>query len=259
MDCNPDDVELEKNSAEQKIVLLLRMATASMPARRITESGSAEAKGLLDKARDEAAEAKSAFEQGCYAQASTFAAAGLNTASAAFRSGSDTNAAEANKYGDLQRRVSSLLDAAEKQDDKALGVSVEEVTGMRRQLARAEQLALQGEHTEAIPLLAPIADRLERRLVDMFDKRTLVYSKDFASPAEEYAYLAEYYRGYRLLLDSHATRDMQAMADVLLVAEESFNGAKTSASHEQWADALEAVRRAIEHCERASRVAGIYY
>lgn len=130
---------------------------------------------------------------------------------------------------------------------------------MHRQLMRAEQLALQGQHGEAIPLLAPIADRLERRLIDMFDKRTLVYSKDFAGPAEEYAYLVEYYRGCRLLLDGHATRDTQAMTDVLKLAEDSFNGAGTAAAQDQWDEALGAVRRAIEQCDRASRIAGIYY
>jgi hypothetical protein len=258
-DCGPEDRSLDKKPAEQKILLLERMTTDSVPARRVAESGSEEAKLLLGKARIVGSDARSAFEQGCFTRASTLAAAGLGTASAAFRSGSETNAAGANTYEDLRRRVASLLDTTEKQDAELSGVSAEEVAGMYRQLARAEQLAAQGQYAEAAPLLAPIADRLERRLIDMFDNKTLVYAKDFASPADKYAYLVEYYRGYRLLLDGHAARGEQALAGLLKSAEESFVDAERAATQSQWEGAIPAMQQAIELCARAARISGIYY
>lgn len=129
---------------------------------------------------------------------------------------------------------------------------------MRRQIARAEQLATQGEHTQAIPLIAPIADRLERRLMDMFDKKTLFYSKEFASAAEEHGYLVEHYRGCRLLLDSRAMHEAQTLAAALIAAEKSVIDAERAASSGKWDDAVRAMQHAIEQCEQATRFAGIY-
>ena len=257
-DCDADNDDLEKTRAEQKIILVKRISSVSAPALRVAETGTQDAKTLLEKARAEVVEAESAFDLGCYTKASTLAGAGLMTASESFRSGSEASSAETNKYKNLQRRVSSLLDTVEKQDVELSGISAEEVVRMSSQIARAEQLASQGEHAQAIPLLAPIADRLERRLIYIFDKKTLFYAREFAGPAEEYAYLVEHYRGYRLLLDSQETRELEAMADVLKTADGSFNDATTAASNGKWDDAVNAVQHAIEQCERALHIASIY-
>ena len=257
-DCDADDSDLEKTRAEQKIILVKRISSDSAPALRVAETGSQDAKKLLEKARAEVVDAESAFDLGCYERASTLAGAGLMTASAAFQSNSEASFAETNEYKNLRRRVSSLLDTAEKQDVELSGISAAEVAGINRQVARAEQLSSQGEHAQAIPLLVPIADRLERRLIDMFDKRTIFYSKEFTGPAEEYAYLVENYRGCRLLLDSQEAQGKESLADLLKIAEESFSDATAAASNSNWDDAIQAMQHAIEQCERASHIAKIY-
>jgi hypothetical protein len=255
--CDPGNGEIDKESARQKIDLLLRIAIDSVPAKRVLERGSAEARMLLERAVVDATDAKSAYEQGCFSTAAALAVSGLSTTALAFRSGSVSNAEDANRFRDLQRHVSSLLNAIEQQGGEVSVLDPEEIVGLRRQIDRAEQLALQGQHAAAVPLLAPIADRLERRLIDIYDNKTLVYSKNFASPAEEHAYHVEYYRGCKALLDMQV-RDASAIAGFLAVAEESFNGSNALASNSAWDAALEEIRLANERCEQALRIAGVY-
>jgi hypothetical protein len=263
--CEPDIGKTEKSSAQQKIVLLERMISSSEPAQRVMNIGSESAKALLDKARNEAADARTLFGQDCYEEASRLAAQGLATASTAFRGAASPDAAEVDEYERLLRQTRSLLDTIEKQGEAVSGLDAATLGGMQRQLARAEQLALVGQHDSASSLLVPIADRLERRLFDVFDRQTLTYARTHSSPAEEYAYLAENYRGYRLLLESHRPSQAgirgneAAVAALLSDAESLVKLAEAEKSRERWAEAISALQQAIEHCERASRISGLQF
>ena len=73
---------------------------------------------------------------------------------------------------------------------------------IERQIERAESVASSGSYAEALRLLAPGNDRLQRRLTAILGNRTLYYEKDFASEADEYAYYKEQYEGLLMLLRS---------------------------------------------------------
>ncbi len=263
--CEPDVGDSDKGRAEQKLVLLERMTDRSAPAKRVADIGSESARELLDKARGEAANARAKFIEKCYGEASDLAAEGLVTASAAFRADANSNAAEVTQYRGLWRRAQSLLETLESQGEDVSGLNEAELIAMQRQLARAERLALEGEHQKATTLLAPVADRLERRLFDVFDKRTLVYTREFKNPSEEYAYLLENFRGYRLLLGGDrvsigsAPGSAEAVAAMLAEADVLVERSKNEMSRERWGDAVRTMRQAIKTCEQASRISGIQF
>lgn len=256
--CHSGDASVERAPAEQKLLLLERMASDSAPAQRIGQSGTAQARALLNEARHAASEARAAFSQDCFLEAAAHATAGLGAASRAFRSGTGSDEAETQRYQALHRSASSLLATVEQQDEQISSISAAEIADMRRQIARAEQLASSGQPVLAERQLLPIEDRLRRRLLDIFDNKTVVYSKQFSSPEEEYAYLLEYYRGYRLLLDSSATQSSEAVSDLLADAELHAGKAKAAASRHDWDEAIGTLQNAIDQCERVSRIAGIF-
>ncbi len=257
-ECSPGDAGMERAPAEQKLILLERLANNSEPAQRIGQSGSTQAKALLSEAQHQASEARAAYSQNCFSVAAAHATAGLGAASRAFRSGAKSDGAEMQRYQALHRSTSGLLTTVERQGEQITSISAAEIADMRRQIARAEQLASSGQPILAERQLRPIEDRLRRRLLDIFDNKTVVYSKQFASPAEEYAYLIEYYRGYRLLLDGGETRNSETISGLLSEAALRADKARSAASRSNWDEALSEMQQAIEQCERISHVAGIF-
>jgi len=254
--CKSVDKLVEKKQAEQKIVLLERMTTDSMPAIRVRDSGSDEGRRLLSKAQEEAADARRAFESGCFSDASRLAAGGLQSASLAFRAAGESSEVARRDFQSMYNRAESVLDTISKQPEDSIGIKSAELAGMRRQLERAQALALQGAYADATPLLKPVIDRLERRLIDMFHQETLIYRRDFSHPSEEYDYLAEQYRGYTLLLETRANGRAR---EALIAASEFATSASREAANRNWTTAIAAMEDAIGHCERAVMLAGFYH
>ena len=136
---------------------------------------------------------------------------------------------------------------------------------MHRQIERAEELAVSSNYESASAVLAPVADRLERRLVAIYDQRTVYYEKSFAGPAEEYAYLVQQYDGYEMLFDRFAG-DREPPHSAKL----RYEGLRTSAGElateadeyaagEDWESAIAAIEEAISRSEQAMRLIGIGY
>ena len=94
----------------------------------------------------------------------------------------------------------------------------------------------------------------------MFDQRTIYYENEFASPAEEFAYLEQQVDGYMLLLtsDDKATpySARQRVADML---DKAGRGRAQARSHEiagELEDAIEKMNEAVGYCEQAMRAKG---
>ena len=94
-------------------------------------------------------------------------------------------------------------------------------------------------------------------MLDIFDKKTLVYTREFASPADEYAYLLEQCRGYKLLL-SQSGSSQPAVAEHRDRAEAHHADAEEQANRENWAKAIEHMQRAVAEYDRAVRAARMY-
>jgi len=259
-DCTNASSNSAQHTAEQSIVLLRRMATDSAPSRRVFDEGSPEAKSLLAEATALAADAQRAYEAGCYDAALATAGEGLARATRAFRTDAGGTEAERKAFEALRGRAVGFLQTLEDQPVEVSGIDKSDFSGMQRQVTRADELALRGDFRAAAELLAPVADRLQRRIVDIFDRKTLVYAREFASPAEEYAYLAEQSRGYRMLLTGSTAGAAGAASATGLIEQADIHReqAEAAAVKSEWDAAVLHMESAIEIYEKAVRAARIF-
>ena len=159
----------------------------------------------------------------------------------------------------------SFLQTLESQPEEARGVSVADITGMHRQIERAEELAINGNHEAAADLLKPVVDRLERRLAAIYDQQTVYYEKKFEGPEDEYAYLVQQFRGYRMLMEQYAGdrqpphNARQAYDNFLKSAADLADSSELHAQAADWGLALEEMHEAVTNFERAMRLIGIGY
>ena len=255
----------DRGKAEQKIVLHERLVIDSDPARRVEASGNALARQSLADARAGIDQARAALDSGCAIDAAGIADEGLARASTAFRQVRNADTRLESEYRRLRDRARQSLQTISALPAESRGIDAVDMAGMTRQIDRADELAINGDYAQAARLMTPVADRLERRVVAIFDQRTLVYDRSFGGPEDEYRYLEEQYRGYRLLFDralperplsrSAAAAFERLSAEASALADE----ASTLASNGDWEAALGAIEAAIEHSERALRTPGLGY
>lgn len=249
--------------AEQKLVLLQRMVGSGGPAARVDEGNNAEAKQALERARQDATQASLILNEGCAAEAVTLATSGLSLASQAFSLARNRGPGSDAVYREMRGRTMSYLQSLEAQPSRTRGIGEADITGMHRQIERAEELAVGGDFEAATRLLKPVVDRLERRLVSIFDQKTVYYEKSFDGPEDEYAYLAQQYRGYQMVLERFAgdkppPSSAKAMYDNLLSsAAELASAAESHAQASDWNAAVDGMQQAVSQCERAMRLIGI--
>ena len=265
-DCQPAADAGARKQAEQRLVLLARMVEGeARPVQRVMESGNAEAEQAIADARARIVTASAALDSGCDTVAAELASEGLALAAEAFKLAKGTAAGGDLDYKRLHERTQAFLQSLESQPEELRGVGEADLAVIRRQVQRAEEFAVGGDYAAASRLLLPVADRLERRLVAIYDQRTVYYEKNFAGPQDEYDYLVEQYKGYQMLMlnlagdrqPSHAGR--QLFADSLAAAESYAAQAARSAETGDWDQALASMRDANMNYERALRMIGIGY
>jgi hypothetical protein len=264
-DCTPSDDPAVIKQAEQKLVLLQRMVGAGGPAQRVDEGNSEEAKQVLEQARNDATRASLVLDEGCGAEAVALATSGLGLASKAFALAKNRGPRSDAVYREVHGRTTSFLQSLEAQPADVRGIGDADIAGMHRQIQSAEQLAVSGDYESASRLLKPVVDRLERRLVAIYDQKTVYYEKSFDGPEDEYAYLAQQYQGYQMVLDRFAgskqpPHSAKQMYDKLLAtAAGQASAAEGHAQASDWDTALAKIQEAVTNCERAMRLIGIGY
>ena len=263
--CKPSEDPAVIKQAEQKLVLLQRMVGSGGPAKRVDEGDSEEAKQVLERARNDATRASLVLDEGCGADAVALATSGLSLASKAFALAKNRGPGSDAVYREVHGRTTSFLQSLEAQPTEVRGIGDADITGMHRQIERAEALAVGGDYEAATRLLKPVVDRLERRLVAIYDQKTVYYEKSFDGPEDEYAYLAQQYQGYQMVLDRFAgskqpPHSAKQMYDKLLAtAAGQASAAGGYAEASDWDTALAEMQEAVTNCERAMRLIGIGY
>ena len=263
--CKPSEDPAVIKQAEQKLVLLQRMVGSGGPAKRVDEGDSEEAKQVLERARNDATRASLVLDEGCGADAVALATSGLSLASKAFALAKNRGPGSDAVYREVHGRTTSFLQSLEAQPTEVRGIGDADITGMHRQIERAEALAVGGDYEAATRLLKPVVDRLERRLVAIYDQNTVYSEKSFDGPADEYAYLAQQYQGYQMVLDRFAgskqpPHSAKQMYDKLLAtAAGQASAAGGYAEASDWDTALAEMQEAVTNCERAMRLIGIGY
>jgi hypothetical protein len=248
---------------EQKIVLLQRLMEDSEPLRRAERSGNPQALESIAKARQALSGARKALDEGCISDASALSSQGLKLATIAFRKSAPGSRQKRDSYEAAIQQATTFMLSLESQSTEMLGLSNEDMVGIKRQIDRAKLLATDGAFEDATQLLLPVNDRLQRRLLRMLDNKTLYYEKNFATPADEYGYLKEQYNGYLLLLQSgEKTVPYSAKKRVDSLLEDASllrAAAENSAQAQQWQAALLSMREALKSSEQAIRAAGYVY
>ena len=229
------------------------------------ESGDTDAAMLLRAARDSASMARQSLEAGCIAHAAELATTGLEQASIAFRLVRNQDVGREREYKVLHRQTAGLMEILESRATDELGISEDDFAGIKRQRDRAEILAIDGKYDEASALLEPVADRLQRRLIAIFDQQTIYYERYFDGPEDEYAYTVEQFNGYLLLLQQIASERQppfssrqnyeKAMQDAASLNKE----ARQLAATKDWQSSLAAMHEALKKCETALRLTGVTY
>lgn len=258
-ECDPGSPG-EALQAQQKIKLLQRLTSDSEPLRRLQKSGDQAALATLNNALAITASAQQALLDGCKAEAAALSNEALRLATEAFRA---SPAAERNARDEFDAELEqawSLLASLQGRSMEETGLDVEALAGIERQLGHAESIAESGSVDEARNLLQPVNDRLRRRVLEMFDQRTLYYEHEFQTPADEYSYLVRQYDGYMLLLQSGARSTpysaRQRVADMVGNAELARKRAMANEAAGAWSDAIAAMNAALEYCEHAARATG---
>jgi hypothetical protein len=263
LDCEKSTPELVA-AAKQKVALLDRLLHGSEPARRVDEGDNAESQATLDAARRSLTDAQSALGQGCGATASALSADGLRLAAQAFRAAPPVSGLRDKQLFEqaLQQSTSFLL-ALEAQPAELQGLDAGDLVGIERQIERAETLAATGSFGEAIKLLRPITDRLQRRLFEILDQKTLYYEIHFATPRDEYLYFVEQYDGYQILLRSDQVKASYSarrrISEFLATAAARREQAAAMATAGEWPGAIAAMQEAVDHSEKAVRATGYAY
>lgn len=265
VDCTPGTDPGAIRQAEQKLVLLQRMVGTAGPAKRVDAGDNVDARAALEQARRDADRASLALDEGCATEAVSLATSGLSLASKAFALAKNNNADGGREFKDVHARTTSYLQSLESQPPDVRGIGDADITGMQRQIDRAEELAVGGNYQAATRLLQPVVDRLERRLVAIYDQKTVYYEKSFDGPEDEYAYVAQQYQGYQMVLDRFAgSREPPHSAkkmydDLLASAADLASAAENHAQASDWDTALSEMQQAVTQCERAMRLIGIGY
>ena len=249
----------------QKIDLLARLLDDSEPLRRAQAAGDAEVLAKIDEARKTMANARAALDDGCVTEASSLSSSGLKVATTAFRKAPGKNNAMQlrNNYEEALQLSTSFLLSLGAQPEQHHALSADDLVGIERQIERAESLASDGNYAGALRLLAPVNDRLQRRLAEVLSNKTLYYEKAFASHADEYAYYREQYEGYLMLMrtaQKEPPYSARSRIDSLLgSASGLYKDAEADAADQSWDDAIYKMQEAVGHAEQAVKASGFSY
>ena len=259
-----DEDQSKAPQVAQKLDLLARLLDDSKPLRRAQEAGDAEVLAKIEEARKSLADARAALDDGCVAEASSLSSTGLKTATTAFRKTPDKNAMQLRAaYEEALQLSTSFLLSLDAQPEQQHELNDDDLIGIERQIERAESLASSGNYAEAVRLLVPVNDRLQRRLAVILSNKTLYYEKAFASEADEYAYYREQYEGYLMLLrtaKSEPPYSARSRIESLLGnASGLYEQAETDAASESWDDAIYKMQEAVGHAEQAVKASGFTY
>ena len=261
--CDGED-QSKAPQVAQKLDLLARLLDDSEPVRRAQREGNEAALAKIEEARQSLAEARAALDGRCVADASSLSSSGLKLATTAFRKSPNSSKKQTRETYERALQLStSFLSSLEAQPEDLRGLNAEDLVGIERQIERAESMASSGNFAEAVRLLAPVNDRLQRRLAALLNNKTLYYEKNFATRAEEYAYYKEQYEGYLMLLKtgqkepSYSARNR--VTALLGNAATLYEDAEANAATESWDNAVVKMQDAVSHSEQAVRASGYTY
>jgi hypothetical protein len=262
-ECGSDQKSIA--AAKQRIVLLDRVLDRQEKVRFIADHGDPASQQALAEAIDLAGQAHSALDNNCGKLATRYSTRALKSATSAFSGNVSRKQPVLADYEKLERRSSGFLRALAAIPLQEQQLGADDLRNMERQLERSRQLAKDDHLEAAMRLLEPVVDRLERRLAELLENQSIVYSRDFANPSEEYRYEAERVRGYQLLYQMVSKQrspphgSEKRLARLWNQGQELTEKGAELARQQEWQEAISALRQATGIYEQMLRTLGIFY
>lgn len=271
----PEVLKIEAEEAtEDEVKQKLSYATMvamSKPAKRVRESGDAQAKALVDEAAvllKQAREESSAGKQGAAMTLVDQALRKLSEASQRVPS-AEVNAEQRLRYEGLLRSVSDLrkthqekLDWVVKQKGaaKAVRYDVKQVDEWVRQ---ATQAAARTDYRSAVSRLLEAEKSVTMAMNQMLDAQTMVYKLNLDTPEGEYAYERDRYLGYEELVPV-ALKERQPDAPqrslfegYVAKASTMYQEAQKYGERKEYPDAIKLLQEASAQLLRGLRLLGV--
>jgi tetratricopeptide (TPR) repeat protein len=246
-----------------------RLLTESSAARKIDESGDAEALDLKAQAASHFDDARRANERGDNETAQTELREAIRLMTAAVQAVSGDVAVSSKDASDFARRresVKALADAhgriASEKGEKKMNNALQEQVAA--DLAAADALLANGEGDEARAKLDGAYEAIKVSLESLRGGDTLVRELSFETKAEEYEYELDRNDTHRMLVtvllaEKLESSPMRATAEKFIGESENLRSqAETAAGKKQYEEAIGLLEQSTKELIRAIRSAGIY-
>ncbi len=238
-----------KSGLVQKRLALAESYLNSNTASRLSESGNDEARQFLDKAKQFLDQAKKDLKAGNLDQATENADQSLRAFSAAGAADTKSKKTKGQLTGDnkaIRAEIDAYLQAfksalAEKGPAMAGLLDQQQVDGL---LARADKLQASGDPKAADSALNEAKQLIVVALTKIRSNETVVYTREFQTPADEYRYEQERYQEYvtlskKVLENQQPEESKMKMVEILQAkSEEHYQQAVMLAGQGDYEDAI---------------------
>jgi len=246
-----------------------RLLTESSAARRIEESGDAEALGLKAKATSHFDNARRFNDSGDVESAQTELREAIRLMTAAVQASSADEGVSSKEATDYARRRESLQALATAHDriatekgDKGMNRALQKKVAA--DLVVADALLEQGSADDARAALDTIYESIKVSLEGLRGGDTLVRELNFETKEDEYEYEVDRNDTHRMLVqvllaDKIENSPMRASAEKFISSAEALRSeAEGVAGNRQFEEAIELLEKSTKDLIRAIRSAGVY-
>lgn len=260
-----------RQQVEQKLQFADLFINQSESARRIQDSGNAEALALYESARGRFAAARQAFGRSAYDES-------LGLVDEALRLMSDASRAmpnEAQTEGQRQRfeellRGTRDYEASYRRNYQHIvakkgkgNIPAVDLDQVHQVMEQAQTLANDGQYPQAISLLTETQNTLTTALTHLLDEESLTYELVFETPRDEYEHELSRYLSYEELVPL-AIEQKQPPKETVDMMNQLVNRAKEikklsepEAARGNYKEAILMLQGATDHVQRALRVVGV--
>lgn len=257
-------------AVSRKLSLLERLLDRSADVARNERQGPQGEFGLpLARARDAHALALTHLRRGDYEAADQALDSALRTISEVSRKTADPGDAlrrGQKRYEALSRRGRSFIDAYTRARADRRDVSVDfDESGFREALTEAERLSKSQRYDAANALIQPRLEALERALIRLRHRETLVHSIRGESPEDIFAHELQRNESHRMLIQLMISEREQSASHLslieALIERDRVARERAMRLHEEGdvGRAIESLEQATEELTRALRLSGVTF
>ncbi|MDH4107984.1 MAG: hypothetical protein OEW35_06690 [Gammaproteobacteria bacterium] len=260
---------LSSAAIASRLSFVEKLIFESSAARKVEESGKAEALALKAQAEKHFAAAQGMNESGDAAAAEAELNEAVHSMQAAVQAAGDGGQATQKKSADFARRresVEALTVAHERiATEKGLADQHRALQArVAKELEAADQLLLAGKADEARAALDSTYETVKVSVESLREGETLVRELRFETPQDEYLYELDRNDTHRMLIQVLLAEKMEderarATAGVFISKAEDLRGeAEAAAGRERYDEAIELLEQSTKELIRAIRSAGVY-